>query len=51
MKINGININHLLSKIHPKIFGVGMSYVKQKKPGPISNDIISDATNKLLSMK
>jgi hypothetical protein len=51
MKINGININHLLSKIHPKIFGVGMPYVKQKKPGPISNDIISDATNKLLSMK
>ena len=40
MKINGIKINKYLSKINSNIKGVGTSFINQKVPGPISNDII-----------
>ena len=46
MKINGVDINKFLKKIHPKIIGLGMPFVNQKNPGPISNDIILDAHKK-----
>ena len=41
-----IDINEFLFKINPNIFGVGMSFIKQKKPGPISNEIVLDAKKK-----
>ena len=51
LRINGLNINKFLSKIHPNIIGVGMSFVNQKKPGPISNDILLDINRKLIVNK
>ena len=47
MRVNNININNYLSKINPNITGIGMSFVNQKSPGPISNDIINDAFEKI----
>ena len=46
LKINNIDINEFLSKINSNILGVGMSFIKQKKPGPISNEIVLDAKKK-----
>ena len=54
LKINNIEINKFLRKIHPSIFGLGMSFIDQTKPGPISNEIILDAKfkcNKLIKLK
>ncbi len=47
LKINKVSINKFLRKIHPNIYGVGMSFVSQNVPGPISNDIILDAIKKI----
>lgn len=47
LKINHIDINDFLKAIHPGLIGLGMAFVKQKKPGPISNDIVIDALKKL----
>jgi hypothetical protein len=47
MKINNLSINAFLKKISLNILGIGMPFVKQKLPGPISNDIFLDAINKL----
>jgi hypothetical protein len=47
LKINGKNINNFLKDIHPGLIGLGMAFVKQKEPGPISNDIAIDAIKKL----
>ncbi len=47
MKINGVSINKFLFKINPNIKGFGMSFVDQKTPGPIANDIILDIKKKL----
>lgn len=47
MTVNNININKLLQGISPNIFGIGMAFVCQKAPGPISNDIILDASKKM----
>jgi hypothetical protein len=47
LKINGININNFLKAVHPGLIGLGMAFVKQNKPGPISNDIVLDAIKKL----
>ncbi len=47
LKINGKNINNFLKDIHPGLIGLGMAFVKQKEPGPISNDIVIDALKKL----
>jgi len=38
-----VDINKFLAKINPNIMGLGMSFIDQKKPGPISNEIMSDA--------
>jgi hypothetical protein len=47
LKINGKNINNFLKDIHPGLIGLGMAFVNQKEPGPISNDITIDAIRKL----
>ena len=47
MKINNTTISDYLKKINNNIFGFGMSFVSQSKPGPISNDIILDIFKKL----
>jgi len=43
LKINNVDINKFLAKINPNISGLGMLFVNQRKPGPISNEIILDA--------
>lgn len=47
LRINKIPINKFLKKINPNIFGIGMSFINQKIPGPISNDIILDVQKKI----
>jgi hypothetical protein len=47
LKINGLNVNEYLKDINSNIKGIGMAFVKQKNPGPISNDIILDAIKKV----
>lgn len=48
MKVNNININKVIKKIHPNIIGIGMAFVSQEKPGPITNNIILDAYKKII---
>ena len=40
LMLNKISINKYLGSINENIYGVSMPFVIQKKPGPISNDII-----------
>lgn len=47
MRINKLNINKFLKKIDKNLIGVGMPFVNQKVPGPISNEIISDMLKKI----
>ncbi len=47
MRINKININNFLKKIDKNIIGIGMPFINQKLPGPISNEIIQDMLKKL----
>jgi hypothetical protein len=47
LKINDIDINIFLKNINSKILGLGMAFISQKRPGPISNDIAIDAIKKL----
>lgn len=47
LKINNIPINKYLNKIHKEIYGSGMAFISQKKPGPISNDIILDVLQRI----
>ena len=47
LRINKTPINKFLNKINPNILGLGMAFVKQKSPGPISNDIIIDIIKKI----
>jgi hypothetical protein len=51
LKINGLNINEYLGRINLNISGIGMAFVKQKNPGPISNDIILDAIRKVKNLR
>jgi|TARA_B100001079_G_scaffold271211_1_gene287868 hypothetical protein len=51
MKINNIEINKYLNKINSDIIGFGMSFINQKKPGPISNEILLDIEKKLRKIK
>jgi len=46
-----VDINKFLAKINPNIMDLGMSFINQKKPGPISNEIISDAKIKCKKLK
>ena len=45
--IDDISANDYLLKISKNIIGIGMPFVDQKKPGPISNDLMNDIYNKL----
>lgn len=45
LKINNIPIRNYLQQVSKKIDGSGMAFVNQKRPGPISNDIIIDIHN------
>jgi hypothetical protein len=47
MRINKLNINKFLKKIDKNLIGVGMPFVNQKVPGPISNEIILDMLKKI----
>ena len=47
LRINKTPIDKFLNKINPNIIGLGMAFVKQKSPGPISNDIIIDIIKKI----
>lgn len=47
MQINGRSISDFLSEISPQITGLGMPFVNQAEPGPISNDIVLDTLNKV----
>jgi len=47
MRVNNKSINKLLRDINPNICGLGMAFIKQKVPGPISNDIILDTSKKI----
>ena len=47
LTIDQLNVNEFINKISPKISGLGMAFVNQLRPGPISNDIILDAFKKL----
>ncbi len=47
MSINGQNINKFLKKINKNIKGFGMPFINQKRPGPISNEIIEDVIQNL----
>ena len=47
LRINKTNINKFLSNINNNVYGMGMAFLNQKKPGPISNDIIMDINKKL----
>jgi len=51
LKINGLNINEYLGRINLNVSGIGMAFVKQKNPGPISNDIIIDAIRKIKNLR
>ena len=51
MKINGVDINSYLSKIHKNIKGIGTSFIDQQTPGPISNDIILNILKKIQTKK
>jgi hypothetical protein len=46
-----VDINTFLKNINPNIMGLGMSFIDQKKPGPISNEIILDAKMKCNKFK
>lgn len=50
LRINRISINQIMKKIHPNIYGIGMSFIDQEIPGPISNDIILDSHKKTINI-
>ncbi|MBD1147248.1 hypothetical protein IDH28_00270 [Pelagibacterales bacterium SAG-MED31] len=45
--IDNMNINDYLLNISKNIIGIGMPFLEQKKPGPISNDIMNDTYMKV----
>jgi len=47
MQINGKKIDNFLKEVSPLISGLGMAFLDQLHPGPISNDIIIDSIEKL----
>ena len=40
LTLNKTNINDYFTSVSENIFGVSMPFITQKKPGPISNDIV-----------
>jgi len=51
LKIDGDRLDDFLEKVSPNIKGGGMGFVRQKTPGPISNDIILDLHHKLVTQR
>jgi hypothetical protein len=51
LKINGQTINEYLGRINSNLSGIGMAFVKQNIPGPISNDIMLDAFQKTKDLR
>lgn len=51
LKINNIKIDQFLNKINKNLIGSGMAFLDQKKPGPISNEIILDILKKIKLIK
>lgn len=51
LKINGNNANKYLNSIYSGLAGLGMAFVSQSNPGPISNDIALDALIKIKGLK
>ena len=49
LKINNVSINEILSDYND-IIGLGMGFVTQEKPGPISNYIYKDALDKIINI-
>jgi hypothetical protein len=49
MKINGKKIDNFLKNINVNIYGVGMAFLDQASPGPISNDIVLNGIKKIHS--
>ena len=47
LRINKTPMDKFLKDINPNILGLGMAFVNQKSPGPISNDIIIDIIKKI----
>ncbi len=47
LKINGVSANDFLESLSSSIIGLGMAFVDQQMPGPISNDIFIDAIKKI----
>lgn len=47
VKINEVSANQFLKKISSRIVGLGMAFVDQESPGPISNDIFEDTVKKV----
>ena len=47
MRINKLNINNFLKRIDKNFIGIGMPFINQKLPGPISNEIVLDMMKKL----
>ena len=47
LKINNENINKIFINLSNNISGISMPFINQKKPGPISNDIINNFLNNL----
>ena len=45
LKINNENINKIFNSLSKNINGISMPFIDQKKPGPISNDIINNFLN------
>ena len=50
LRINKIPINKIMKKTHSDIYGIGMSFIDQDIPGPISNDIILDSYKKTINI-
>ncbi len=51
LKINSTSANDYLKSISSNIIGLGMAFVQQNIPGPISNDIMTDTINKITHEK
>lgn len=51
LRINKIPISTFLKKISNNIIGIGMAFVNQDSPGPISNDIFNHVINQLKNEK
>lgn len=51
LKVNGVCINQFLQKISAQVVGLGMAFVDQATPGPISNDIFNDVVRKIWNEK